>query len=117
MHGLERRATKRYVIDGLLVEIGGVVHETIDVSTRAVAVVRRAGIDYAQVRPPFRFKCAGVAELNRPVDKMNRLYERAVTVVLEYVILEYEIDPREWERILSRHDVRADVVPFEDMFG
>lgn len=117
MHGLERRATKRYVIDGLLVEIGGVVHETVDVSTRAVAVVRRAGVDYARVKAPFRFKCAAVRELNRPVDKMNRLYERAATVVLEYVILEYEIDRAQWESILSRHDVRADVVPFEDVFG
>ena len=117
MLGSERRAHKRYVIDGLFVEIGGVVHETADLSTHAVAVVRRAGVDYAQMKPPFRFKSAGARELNQPVDKMTRLYERPATVVLEYVILEYEVDRATWEGILSRHDVRADIVPFEDVFG
>jgi hypothetical protein len=117
MHAFERRASKRYVIDGLLMEIAGVVHETVDISTRAVAVVRRPGVDYTQAQGPFRFKCANARELNRPVSAVKYLYERAATVVLEYVILEYEVDRDVWESILSRHDVRSDIVPLEDVFG
>jgi len=117
MNGSERRATKRYVIDGLLVEIDGVVHETVDVSTHATAVVRRAGIDYSRVKGPFRFTCESISDLNHPISEMKFLYERAATVVLEYVILEYKVDRDAWESVLSRHDVRADVVPFEDVFA
>ena len=117
MQGSERRAAKRYVIDGLLVEIGGAAHETIDVSSCAVAIVRRSGIDYSRVKGPFRFKSSDVEELNRPIAEMKFVYERAATVVLTYIVLEYKIDRTVWDGILSRHDVRADVVPFEDVFG
>jgi hypothetical protein len=117
MPEFERRANKRYVIDGLLMEIGGIVHETVDVSTRAVAVVRRPGVDYRQLTGPFRFKSAAADELNQRVSSMKYLYERAATVVLEYVILEYRVDRDVWESVLSRHDVRADQVLFEDVFG
>ena len=117
MNGSDRRAAKRYVIDDLLVEIGGVVHETVDISTRAVAIVRRAGVDYSRVTGPCSFKSASVSELNRPISEMKFLYQRAATVVLEYVILEYKVDCDAWERVVSRHDVRADVSPLEDVFG
>ncbi len=117
MHVSERRAHKRYVIDGLLVEVDGVVHETVDVSNCAVALVRRENIDYAKVKGPFSFKSAKVAELNRPIAEMAFLYQRAATVVLTYVILEYKTDRSAWEDILSRSDVRADLIPLEDVFG
>lgn len=117
MRRANRRAAKRYVIDGLLVEIAGIDHETVDVSACAVAVVRRAGVDYANAKGPFRFKCNKVGELNHPISDMKFLSGRRATVVLEYVILAYDVDRDVWENVLSRHDVRAGVVAFEDVFG
>jgi hypothetical protein len=117
MDGLERRANKRYVIDGLLMEIGGVVHETVDVSARAVAVVRRPGIDYKQIKGACRFTSEKGRPLNQRLSSVKYLYERAATVVLEYVILEYQLDMEIWESILNRHDVRADQIMLEDVFG
>lgn len=108
----ERRAHKRYVIDGLMVELAGAVHETVDISARAVAVVVRPGIDYAALKPPFRFASEKAERLNRHIPNMRRLYERDRVVVIDYFI-----DDPEWDNTLAAHDVRADVTPLEDVFG
>lgn len=108
----ERRAHKRYVIDGLMVDLAGVVHETVDISVRAVAVVRRPDVDYAALKPPFRFVSEKAEELNRHIPNMRRLYERGRVVVIDYFI-----DSADWEVTLAAYDVRADVKPLEDVFG
>jgi hypothetical protein len=108
----ERRAHKRYVIDGLMVDLAGVVHETVDISIRAVALVRRSDIDYAVLKPPFRFASEKAQGLNRHIPNMRRLYERGRVVVIDYFI-----DDPEWEVTLAAYDVRADVKPLEDVFG
>lgn len=108
----ERRSGKRYVIDGLLLEIGGVDHETVDISARSVAVIRKPGIDYTSVKPPFRFKTGRVAEINHCVSGLKVVRERAATIVFEY-----RPECTEWEDTLKRHDVRAGVRPLEDVFG
>jgi hypothetical protein len=108
----ERRAHKRYVIDGLMVDIAGVAHETVDISIRAVALVRRPDIDYAALKPPFRFASEKDQGLNRNIPNMRRLYERGRIVVVDYFI-----DDPEWESTLAAYDVRADVKPLEDVFG
>jgi hypothetical protein len=117
MSGSDKRSARRYVIDDLRVEIDGVVHEVVDVSTRAVAVVGRAGLDYSMVKQPCRFLSASTSELARPISEMKFVTQRGVTVVLDYVILEYRLDVKAWEDVLRRNDVRADVVPLEDVFG
>ena len=108
----ERRSGKRYVIDGLLLEIGGVDHETVDISAHAVAVIRRPGIDYTSVKPPFRFKSGRLPQINHCIGGLRVARERAATIVLEY-----SQECAEWENTLKRHDVRADVKPLEDVFG
>jgi len=107
----DRRSHKRYVIDGLMVEVGGVVHETVDISIRAVAVVRRPGVDYGKIQPPYRFVNEKAPQLDRPILHLNRLYERGPVVVLDYYM---GVD--EWESVLAAHDVRADVKPLQDVF-
>jgi hypothetical protein len=107
----ERRAHKRYVIDGLMVDLAGVAHETVDISIRAVAVVRRPGVDYATLKPPFRFASETAEGLNRHIPNLRRLYERGHIVVLDYFI-----DDAAWEATLAAYDVRADVKPLEDVF-
>ena len=109
---IERRAHQRYVIDGLMVELAGVVHETVDVSVRAVALVARPGVDYAALKPPFRFASEKAEGLNRHIPNMRRLYERGRVVVIDYFI-----DDPEWDNTLAAYDVRADVKPLEDVFG
>lgn len=108
----ERRAHKRYVIDGLMVDIGGTLHETVDVSIRAVAIVRKEGVDYGQIVPPFRFVSERSPALNMHIPNMRRLYERGRVAVIDYFI-----EHPDWERLLAAHDVRADVTPLEDVFG
>jgi hypothetical protein len=108
----ERRAHKRYVIDGLMVDLAGAVHETVDISVRAVAVVARPDVDYAALKPPFRFVSKNAQPLNRHIPNMCRLYARGRIVVLDYFI-----DDAAWETALAAHDVRADVKPLEDVFG
>lgn len=107
----ERRANNRYVIDGLMVELAGVVHETIDISSGAVAIVRRPGFDYAALTPPFRFLSEKCPHLNRHIPNMRRLYERSPVVVIDYFI-----DDIGWETTLAANDVRAGVKPLEDVF-
>jgi hypothetical protein len=108
----ERRAHKRYVIDGLMVDIGGALHETVDISIRAVAVVRKPDMDYAQLTPPFRFLNEKAPALNQPIPHAQRLYERGRIAVIDYVV-----EHPHWEPVLAAHDVRADVKPLEDVFG
>jgi hypothetical protein len=110
--GTERRAHQRYVIDGLMVELGGVLHETVDISVRAVAIVRHEGTDYGKLVPPYRFVCAKAPALDVHIPNMRRLYERGRVAVIDYFI-----DQADWEATLAAHDVRADVKPLEDVFG
>ena len=107
----DRRATRRYVIDGLLLEIGGVDHETIDVSAHSVAVIRVAGVDYRQLKAPFRFKSRKSAVIDHSVSGLRIVGERAAAIVFEY-----QIKNRAWEATLRRHDVRAGAA-LEDVFG
>ncbi len=107
----DRRSHKRYVIDGLMIEVGGVVHETVDISIRAVAVVRKPNVDYGKIQSPYRFVSAKSAQLARPILHLHRLYERGPIVVLDYYM---GVDG--WEAVLAAHDVRADVEPLQDVF-
>lgn len=106
----ERRAHKRYVIDGLMVDLAGVLHETVDVSARAVALVVKPDVDYDDLRGPARF--AGQGALACPIVQLRKLGARQGRVVLRYLV-----DRDDWERVLAGHDVRADIVPLEDVFG
>lgn len=108
----ERRAQKRYVIDGLLVEAGGIVHETVDVSAHAVAIVAIVGFDYTRLRPPYRFLSRAARDLNRPFSQTRQLYRRGPLVVLAY-----DIDDDDWDSALAAYDVRADMTPLDDVFG
>jgi hypothetical protein len=108
----ERRAHQRYVVDGLMVELAGSLHETVDISIRAVAIVRKDGVDYGALVPPFRFVSAKMPALNVHIPNMRRLYERGRVAVIDYFI-----DHPDWEATLRAHDVRADVKPLEDVFG
>jgi hypothetical protein len=111
MHGSERRSHKRYVVDGLMVDIDGVPHETVDVSVRAVAVVRRAGVDYGKIKGPCRFVSAKAGPLNSPILSLHRLYERGPVVVLDYFL-----GRQDWEAVLTANDVRADLAPLQNVF-
>lgn len=110
--GRERRAQARYVVDGLMVDIGGVMHETVNLSVRSVAIVRRAGVDYAKPTPPFRFVSEKTPALNATIGNMARLHERGHVIVLDYLAVRPD-----WEALLAAHDVRADMAPLEDVFG
>ncbi|MCE9522377.1 MAG: hypothetical protein K8S25_08100 [Alphaproteobacteria bacterium] len=117
MHQSNRRSAKRYVIDGLMVEIGGFSHDTIDVSRLAVSIVRRADVDYSRLNARCEFKNAKASELNRPIASLEFGHRRGVAVVLKYALAGREFQSRDWENILSRHDVRADWVALEDVFA
>lgn len=107
----DRRAKKRYVIDGLMLEIGGIAHETIDVAANSVAVIRVPGVDYKNLQAPFRFKLRKSAAIDHPVSALRIIGERAAMIVFEYTVKK-----RDWEATLLRHDVRAGV-HLEDVFG
>ncbi len=109
MGGSNRRAWKRYVIDGLMVELAGVAHETVDISARAVAVVRRPGTILA---PTYRLVSAAAPELNQPMHRVRHLMDRG-----HLIVLHYGVDVANWEQVLASHDVRADLVQLEDVFG
>ena len=111
------RTARRYVIDGLFVDFNGVLHETVDVSVRSVALVRRAGVDYSTERRLSWFMSATATELMRSISEMNFVLRRDAIVVFDYVIREPRFDPKIWEDALRRHDVRAGVVPLEKVFG
>lgn len=108
----ERRAHRRYVIDGLMVDIAGDIHETVDVSSRAVALVRKAGVDYERVKAPVCFIGGGNDRLVCPVVQFRKLGERQARVIFRYVV-----DRDDWESVLASHDVRADIAVLEDVFG
>jgi len=108
----DRRAQMRYVVDGLMLEIGGIAHETLDLSTSAVAVIRKPGVDYKMVKPPFRFKFERSVDADCRVSTMKLLREGRADIVFDY-----RVEGAEWESVLKRHDVRADVEPLEDVFG
>lgn len=112
MAGHERRAADRYVIGGLTVEIGGVSHETLDVSTVVVAIVREPGVDYARLPRTARFRAAKVPELNQNMSHLHFIAHRSGLIVLGY-----EVDRPDWEDILKANDVRADMKRLEDVFG
>ena len=108
----ERRAQKRYVIDGLMVELDGDLHETVELSVRACAVVRKSNVNYTQLDGKGRFVCAKVPSLNRPMRNWRHLYAREAIVVIDYVVADDG-----WEAVLAAHDVRADVSKLEDVLG
>jgi hypothetical protein len=117
MHGIEKRTAPRFVIDGLFVEFNGVIHETLDISVRAVALVQRASVDYSTACRSNWFLSANAAELTRPIAEMTFVTKRDALVVFDYAIREPQFDPRDWEAILRRHDVRADVATFDKIFA
>ena len=104
----ERREHKRYVIDGIAIELAGTPHDIVDVSARTMAVIRRPGTLLA---PKYRFVHPNVAALNQPILRLRHLMDRA-----HLVILQYEVALRDWETVLAAHDVRADMVQLEDVF-
>ncbi len=112
MHGRERRKDKRYVIGSLMLETGGVLHETLDVSRRAVAIVQRQGIDYLRCSGPAWFRSERHSGLNQQVSRLHFMSQRA-----GFVVLGYEVDAADWEVRLAAHDVRSDMVALEDVFG
>lgn len=112
MSGRERRTAERYVIGGLLLDINGVLHETLDVSSRAVALVQERSCDYARLNVAARFVCKNMPDLNVPVTSLQFITRRASLVVLGY-----EVDVTGWEDVLRNHDVRADMKQLEDVFG
>lgn len=112
MSGRERRLAERYVIGGLMVDINGVQHETLDISQSAVAVVRQTGVNYSRLDQPSRFVAKGKDPLNQPIRSMHFMMQRASIVVFSY-----EIDVPDWEKVLKAHDVRADMKQLEDVFG
>jgi hypothetical protein len=108
----ERRAHQRYVIDGLLIDLGGDLHETLDVSVRAVAVLRKPKVDYANLKGKARFVSAGTPALNCAIARYRRLCERPAVVVIDY-----HVEHWDWEGVLAANDVRADAVKLESVFG
>lgn len=112
MHGRERRIDKRYVIGSLMLETGGVLHETLDVSCRAVAIIQRQGIDYLKYSEPAWFRSERHGGLDQQVTRLHFRSQRA-----GFVVLGYEVDAADWEARLAAHDVRSDMVALEDVFG
>ena len=112
MAGHERRTASRYVIGGLTLEIGGVSHETLDVSHSAVAVIREQGVDYARLNVPARFCAEKFPDLNQEIGRLHFITRRSGLIVLGY-----ELDRPDWETVLKAHDVRADMKQLEDVFG
>jgi hypothetical protein len=107
----ERRAHKRYVIDGLMIELGGVVHETVDISVRAVAVMRKAGMDYGSLKGQARFGSPKSSALDCPIASFRTLFERRAVIVIDYIV-----EHADWETVLAAHDVRADIPKLENVF-
>ncbi len=112
MSGHERRTAKRYVIGGLMVEVNGVLHESFDVSHCAVAVLRQAGVDYSKFSGVPMFRSERHGGLNQPITRLHYITQRRGLVALGY-----EVDAVAWEATLAQHDVRADMVQLDDVFG
>ena len=116
MAGHERRTASRDVIGGLTLEIGGVSHETLDVSNASVAIIREAGVDYARLNAPARFCAPNAPQLNQDIRQLHFITRRSGLIVLGYELGD-EMDQADWEAILKAHDVRADMKQLEDVFG
>lgn len=112
MNGRERRIDKRYVVGSLMLETGGVLHETHNVSRRAVAIVQRPDIDYSKCSVPAFFRSELHSGLNQRLTRLQFMFQRG-----GFVVLGYEVDAASWEARLAAHDVRSDMVPLEDVFG
>lgn len=112
MSGADRRTAQRYVIGDLALEINGVLHETVDISVRSVAVVARPGIDYANPRCQARFVSNGVRELNREIANLIVTGLRR-----SLAIFDYGVDDPNWEKLLKLHDAANDTPVLEDIFG
>jgi hypothetical protein len=112
MNRRERRIDKRYVVGSLLLEAGGVLHETLDVSRRAVAIVQLPDIDYSKCSGPAWFRSEQHSELNQRLARLHFMSKRG-----GFVVLGYEVAAVGWEAQLAAHDVRSDLVPLEDVFG
>jgi hypothetical protein len=112
MSGAERRTAQRYVLGDLALEINGVLHETVDISARSVAVIARPGIDYSNPRGHARFVSSGVAELNREIVSLIVTGLRRTMAIFDYAVT----DPN-WEALLKRYDAANDTPVLEDIFG
>ncbi len=99
------------MVGDLALEINGVLHETVDISIRSVAIVAREGVDYAHPRIQARF-VSGVPDLNREVLSLNVTGLRR-----SLVILDYAVGDRHWEQLLVRHDVANEAPVAADIFG
>lgn len=112
MSGRERRTAARYVVGGLMLDLDGVIHETLDISPRAVAILREKGVNYSRLQVPAKFQSKSVPVLNMPIRALQFITQRASLIVLGY-----ESSIEGWEEILKAHDVRADMMQLEDVFG
>jgi hypothetical protein len=112
MPGRERRQAERYVIGGLMLDLNGVLHETLDISTSAVAVVQEKGVDYSRLNVPASFICKSARVLYEPLTSLQFITRRSNIIVLGYTVA-----IADWEAILRAHDVRADMKQLEDVFG
>jgi hypothetical protein len=110
----EKRAAQRYVIDGLFVDFNGIEHEAVDVSSRAFALVRRAGVDYSSAKRSGWFMSTNVAALTRPITEITRVSERGSVVIFDYSMREPQIEPMVWEDALRRHDASSETVSLND---
>jgi hypothetical protein len=112
MQGQERRTAKRYVIDGLSAELDGVVHDTIDISPCAVALVACPDVAYEEFKGRLRLVSPAHRELNQSLTDIHFITRRGAVAVFGY-----KVKASQWEMKLARYDVRADMVQLEDVFG
>jgi len=112
MSGADRRTAQRYVLGDLALEINGVLHETVDISARSVAVIARPGIDYSNSRAQARFVSNGVADLNREIVSLMVTGLRRTMVIFNYAVTDVN-----WEALLKRHDAANDTQALQDIFG
>jgi hypothetical protein len=112
MSGRERRQAARYVIGGMMLDLNGVLHETLDISPGAVAVVQEKGVDYSRLNVPASFICKSARALYEPLTSLQFITRRA-----NIIVLGYSVSAANWEAILQAHDVRADMKQLEDVFG
>lgn len=110
--GADRRTAQRYVLGDLILEINGLAHETVDISSRSVAVVAREGIDYASPRVHARFVSERVPELNREVATLAVTGLRRALAIFDYAVN----DPT-WEDKLKQNDAASQPPILQDIFG
>lgn len=93
-------------------EVNGVLHETLDISVHAVAVVRLPNVNYSRIDERSQFHSPNSAALNKPVSNPHFIAQRAGIVVIGYTA-----SGDDWENLLRDNDVRADMKQLEDVFG